>query len=108
MAEWYENVTATVERLSAATGAFATVASNVGGMLEPVTASPGPGPAPFSAETYDSDVTDLFYCAASVDIRANDRLTIEGSTYRARRPRKYRGGDMAHQVVPLAAYTPGA
>ena len=103
MSEWYYNTTATVKRLNASTGAFASVGT-VEGMIQPVIFRPWSTVAPYVAEDYRGEITDEFMCDVSSDIQQDDQLMIDGEQYRAHRPRKQRGGEVEHMIVPLAAY----
>lgn len=107
------NCTAKIERLSVATGAWATVATGVAGTIEPSSPWNQPSEAPWrEVDGYEGKVTDRLFLALSVDVKGSDRITVTptGGTarmYKARPPQHRPAGRLAHQVVPLADYAPG-
>ncbi len=108
------NCTATIERLSVATGSWATVASAQPGMIEPTSQWNTPGEAPWrEVDGYEGKVTDRLFLPLSVDVKGSDRITVTPTggtarTYKARPPQHRPGrARLAHQVVPLADYNPG-
>jgi hypothetical protein len=108
------NCTATVERLTPATGTWATVAEDVAGYIEPATEWKVRADGPWrQADSYEGKVTDRLLVPLGTDVQANDRVTVTpddggaARTYNAR-PIQQHHGALAHTLVPLADYEPGA
>ena len=107
------NCTFSIERLSPATGGWVSVISGISGYIEPATEWRTPGAAPFRlADGYEGKVTDRLLCPLETGAEGNDRVTVTptgggAKVYNARPPQNVHGW-LAHQVVPLADYEPGA
>jgi head-tail adaptor len=101
------NATATVERPATDGTGYTTVASGVVGVLEPVARIPDRGSYPYVAQGYESAQTHVLYCATSADVTADDRITVDGLTYRVLGVRNRAHGTLGHLEIPLAAYAPG-
>lgn len=106
MANWFDNVTFYVYRMSPTTGAFALVGSWVGSMY-PMQYRPRDGSSPYMADSYESEVSDEIICSdPTCTVQKDDKVVVNGAEYRAHRIRQQRGGELAHIEIPLSSYQP--
>jgi hypothetical protein len=106
------NAAAAVDRISATTGSYASIATGIVCILIPGTMKPaGPGGIPYQGESYGGEITDTLITEDTTQIKAGDRITVtptggSARTYQAHRPDVYENV-IGHQSIPLADYTPG-